>query len=48
MTPDRIFAIFEVILALVLLFALVLLLMSATRAQRIVRFIKQILFGKKL
>lgn len=45
MTPDRVFAIFEFILAVALLLSLSLFLMPAKRAQRIVRFIAKLFFG---
>jgi len=44
---DIVWAIFEVILAVALLFALLLLLLPAERAQRIARFLKRLLFGGK-
>ena len=44
---DMVWAIFEVILPVALLFALLLLLLPAERAQRIVRFLKRFLFGRE-
>jgi hypothetical protein len=48
MIPDWIHAIFGVVVAVVLFFALSLLLMPLDRAQRIVRFLKRLLFGGKI
>ncbi|HXA78711.1 MAG TPA: hypothetical protein VNV41_16370 [Candidatus Acidoferrales bacterium] len=47
MTSDLVWAIVEVIVGLALLLSLALLLIPADRAQRIVRFIKRLLFGGK-
>jgi hypothetical protein len=48
MTLDRIHAIFGVAVAVVLFFALSLLLTPPVKAQRIVRFLKRLLFGGKI
>jgi hypothetical protein len=48
MMPDLTHAIFSVVVAVVLFFALSLLLMPPVKAQRIVRFLKRLLFGGKI
>jgi len=45
MTGDRLFAIVDLVLAVVLFLALLLVLFAPLTAQQIVRFVKTLLFG---